>query len=95
MGGVGGRCTHFMHSRGLNHIVIRPSNPYNAGTEHVRFSPARKESPAPSAKRRKVFGESHKELSCVLPRTTCEAGFPTFIQKNKCVLWCTHELYGI
>ena len=39
----------------------RPSHPYNAGTEHVGFSPTRQTLLAPSAKRREVFGESHEE----------------------------------
>ena len=38
----------------------RPSHPYNAGTEHVGFSPTRQTLPAPSAKRREVIGESHE-----------------------------------
>ncbi|CAN0422214.1 unnamed protein product, partial [Laminaria digitata] len=38
----------------------RPSHPYNAGTEHVGFSPTRQTSLAPSAMRREVFGESHE-----------------------------------
>ena len=38
----------------------RPSHPYNAGTEYVGFSPTRQTLPAPSAKRREVFGESHE-----------------------------------
>ena len=44
-------CTHFMHSH-------RPSHPYDAWTEYVGFSPTRKKSRAPSAKRRGVFSES-------------------------------------
>ena len=38
----------------------RPSHPYYTGTEHVGFSPTRQTSFPPSAKRREVFGESHK-----------------------------------
>ena len=38
----------------------RPSHPYNAGTEHVGFSPTRQTLLAPSAKRREVFGESRE-----------------------------------
>ena len=34
----------------------------HSGTEHVRFSPTRKTSRAPSAKRREVFGESHEGM---------------------------------
>ena len=36
-----------------------PSPPYNAGTEHVGFSPTRHALLAPSVKRRGVLGESH------------------------------------
>ena len=38
----------------------RPSHTYNAGTEHVGFSPTRKALLVPSAKRREVGGESHE-----------------------------------
>ena len=38
----------------------RPSHPYDAGTEHVGFSPTRRTFLAPSAKRREVFGELHE-----------------------------------
>ena len=34
-----GGCTHFMHSRSLKTIAIRPPHSYNAGTEHVGFLP--------------------------------------------------------
>ncbi|CAN0487828.1 unnamed protein product [Laminaria digitata] len=40
-----------------------PSHPYNAGTEHVVFSPTRQTLLAPSANRREVFGESHEGLA--------------------------------
>ena len=51
-------CTLFMHGR--SRISIHsPSHPCNAGTEHVGFSPTRQISPALSAKRCEVFGESH------------------------------------
>ena len=39
----------------------KPSHPYNAGAEHVGFSPTRQTLLAPSAKRREVFGESQKD----------------------------------
>ena len=38
----------------------RPSRPYNAGTEHVGFSPTRQTLLAPSAKHREVLRESHE-----------------------------------
>ena len=41
-------------------IAIKPSHPYNAGTEHVGFSPTRQALRAPSAKRREVFVESQR-----------------------------------
>ena len=37
-----------------------PSHLYNAGTEHVGYSPTRQTLLAPSAKRREMFGESHE-----------------------------------
>ena len=37
-----------------------PSHPYYAGTEHAGFSQTRRTLLASSAKRRGVFGESHK-----------------------------------
>ena len=37
---IEGRGVHSMHSR-------RPSHPYNAGREHIRFSPIRQASRAP------------------------------------------------
>ena len=52
----------------------RPSHPYNAGTEHVGFSPTRQTLLATSLKRREVFGESHEgTASCGKPlvRRTC------------------------
>ena len=48
---------HAMH--GGSHIwpyAHRRSHPYNAGTEHVGFSPTRQTLLAPSAKRREVEG---------------------------------------
>ena len=39
---------------------LRPSHSYDAGTEHVGFSPTRQTLLAPSTKRREVFGESHE-----------------------------------
>ena len=50
--GVGGwgRCTHVKHGRSRIYDH-RPSHPYNAGTEHVGFSPTRQTLLAPSAKR--------------------------------------------
>ena len=38
-----------------------PSHPYNAGTEHVGFSPTRQTLLVPSAKRREILGGSHEE----------------------------------
>ena len=38
----------------------RPSHRYTAGTEHVGFAPTSQTLLAPRAKRREVFGESHK-----------------------------------
>ena len=38
----------------------RPLHPYNAGTEHVGFSPTRQALLAPSTKRREAFHESHE-----------------------------------
>ena len=35
----------------------RPSHPYNAGMEHVGFTPTRQTSLAPSATRREVYGK--------------------------------------
>ena len=35
-------------------------HPYDAGTEHVGFSPTRQALLAPSPKRREVLGESHE-----------------------------------
>ena len=58
-----------MHSRGR--MTIRPPHPYNAGTEHVGFSPTRQTSRAPNAKkkRREVFGERvDRTVSCILLR---------------------------
>ena len=55
-----------MQSRSLKlkTIAIRPSDYYNAGREHVEFSPTRQTlRRAPSAKRREVFGESHEGWS--------------------------------
>ena len=53
-----GMRTHVMNSPlSYDH---RPSHPHNAGTEHVGFSPTRQALPAPRAKRREAFGESHK-----------------------------------
>ena len=37
-----------------------PSHPYNAGTEHVGFSPIKQTLLAPSAKCREVLRESHE-----------------------------------
>ena len=54
-------------------IVVRPSHPYNAGTEHVGFSPTKQISLAPSTMRREVFGESYKGRSAAyLLRTVGE-----------------------
>ena len=53
-----GGCTQFVHGR--NRMTIRPSHLYYAGAEHVGFSRTRQTLPAPSAKRREVFGESHE-----------------------------------
>ena len=68
------------------HGRIRMTNPciptYNAGTEHVGFSPTRQTFLAPNVKRREVFSESHKE-SAILLRAASEAGFGTL-----CVLAC-------
>ena len=44
-----------MHS---SRVIIRPSHPYNAGTEHVGFPPTIQAWRTPSAKCREVFGES-------------------------------------
>ena len=44
-------------------IVVWPLYLYNAGTEHVGFSPTRQTSRASSAKRREVFGDSHERLN--------------------------------
>ena len=57
-GGGGGGSILFMNNR--SRMTMRPSHPYNAGTEHVGFSPTRQILRAPSAKRREVFGESHE-----------------------------------
>ena len=46
-----------MHSGSLK---TRASHPCIAGRERVGFSPTRQTSRAPSAKCRKVFGESHE-----------------------------------
>ena len=62
-------CAHVMHSRNLGKHL--PSHSYNAGKEHVGFvlalcwfcvgfSPTRQTLGEQSAKRRDVFGESHK-----------------------------------
>ena len=45
-----------MHDRSR----MRPSHPYNAGTEHADFSPTRQTLIAPSAKPRGVSGELHE-----------------------------------
>ena len=58
-------CTHIVHARWRSSVDPRPSLPYNAGTE-VGLSPTRKTLLVPGAKRRKVLGESHEEVSCVL-----------------------------
>ena len=47
-----------MHGRSRR--AMEPSHPYNAGTEHVGFSPTREKSLAPSANSREVFGESNE-----------------------------------
>ena len=38
----------------------RPSHPYNAGTEHVRFPPTTQTLLASRAKRREVLDDSHE-----------------------------------
>ena len=50
----------FTYGRSGMTIAIRPLHPYNAGTNHVGFSPTRHTLLAPSARRREVFGESHE-----------------------------------
>ena len=50
----------FMHGRSRMTIGYRPLHTYNAGTEHVGFSPTRQTLLAPSAKRLEEFGESHE-----------------------------------
>ena len=40
-------------------MTVRPSHPYNAGTEHVGFHPPGRHCLHQAAKHRKVFGESH------------------------------------
>ena len=50
----------FIHGRSGMTVAIRPLHPYNAGTEHVGFSPTRQTLLAPSAKRREVFSGSHE-----------------------------------
>ena len=57
-GGGGG--THAMHGRSRMKQYHKPSYPYNAGTEHVRFPLTRQTLLAPSAKRYEEFGESHE-----------------------------------
>ena len=52
----GGGGDRFMRNHSLNTIDSR--YPYNAGTEHVGFSPTRQISCSQSAKRCEVFGES-------------------------------------
>ena len=58
--GVGALIMYAMHGRSRIYDH-RLSHPYNAGTEHVGFSPTRQTSLAPNAERREVFGESHEE----------------------------------
>ena len=53
-GGGGG--TYFKHGRSLETMHLRILQCYNAGTEHVEFSPTRQTPHVPSAKRREVFG---------------------------------------
>ena len=65
MGGVGrgrGVYSTFMHGRSRMTITIRPSHPYNAGTEHVGFSPTCRALLAPSTVRcsaSRMKGELH------------------------------------
>ena len=47
-----------MHGR--SRMTIDPRNPYYAGMEHVRSSPAMQALLASSAKRRELLGESHE-----------------------------------
>ena len=47
-----------MRGRNRRTIVIGPSHPYTAGTEHVGFSTTRQTLLAPSEKRHEVFDES-------------------------------------
>ena len=56
----GGVYSIFMHGRSRMTIGYRPLHTYNAGTEHVGFSPTRQTLLAPSAKRLEEFGESHE-----------------------------------
>ena len=44
----------FMHRRSGMTIAISPSHPYNAGPEHVGFSPTGQSLPAASAERNEV-----------------------------------------
>ena len=56
--GVGECVLDIVHGR--DRMTIRPSHPYNPGTEHVGFSPTPQTLLAPSAKRREVFGSRLK-----------------------------------
>ena len=71
-------------------MTIRPSHPYNAGTEHVRCSPTRQTLIACTKReaKREVFGESHERVSCIPLRTAREADLHNGgqVQWNR---WCT------
>ena len=65
----------FMHGRSGMTIAIRPSHPYNAGTEHVGFSQTRQALLVYQARSavRWVFGKLHEGEGFILQRITCEA----------------------
>ena len=71
-----------MHGRGRMTINRKPSRPYNAGTEHARFSPTRQPLLAPSAKRREVSGESHEG---------CAASYYEPLVRRACI-WITASM---
>ena len=68
----------------------RPPQPYNAGTEHVGFSPTRQAMTllAPSAKRREVFGELHSAKNRLC--SSGESGYYVVILWNPSCL-CTQQ----
>ena len=72
VGDLGGGGTHVMRCR--SRMTISPRIPYNAGTEHVGFSPSGQTLLAQSAVRRsasRIKGELHPTKNCLRGRFYC------------------------